>query len=217
MKQLFRYIPEILINYSSFVLLFPLYFVLVDFKRFPPVLESLSYYLITASITELVATGLWFFSINNLPLLHIYTPLELALLTWFYRHLLPPHLNKWAKRIVVGFIALAFINACWFQSIFSFNTYARSLEALIVISYSLVFFFKEISDPGGEVIFRKPAFWINGGFLLYFSGNLILFLGSNSILSFGPAFNELVWALHAVFYIFLYLFIGTGLWMFHRK
>lgn len=217
MKQLVKYVPEILINYSSFVLLLPLSFILLDFKRFPPVLEALSYYVIAASITELVATVLWYFSINNLPLLHLYTAIELLLLTSFYTYLLAPYLNKWSKIIMISFIALATFNAMWLQSIFSFNTYARSLEALLIISYSLIFFFKEIKDPSGQSLFRKPTFWVNGGFLLYFSGNLILFLGSNSILSFGTTFNEVVWALHAVFYIFLYLFISTGLWMFHRR
>jgi hypothetical protein len=94
----------------------------------------------------------------------------------------------------------------------TFNTYARSLEGILVIILCLSWCYQTLTEMKIRALQQDPVFWTNTGFLLYFSGNVLLFTFSNYILNINHALNQYIWAFHALFSILLYFFITIGLW-----
>jgi len=154
------------------------------------------------------------FHIMNLPVLHVYTVVEFSWITWFYYVAMPSYLpRKVAIGAIIVFAVAALLNTIYLQPVTQFNTYARTLASIIVITYALIYFYKIISEVQITNLEKDPIFWVNTGFLIYFSGSTLLFVFSNFILPFKTSLNIYVWALHAVFNILLYLIQSVGIWV----
>ncbi|MBN8679584.1 MAG: hypothetical protein J0M29_15245 [Chitinophagales bacterium] len=150
---------------------------------------------------------------NNLWLLHLYTPLEFICILWFYSLVLVSLAKrKWFVWLGLGFAVLSALNTAFLQPALTFNTYARSLEGILVIILCLSWCYQTLTEMKIRALQQDPVFWTNTGFLLYFSGNVLLFAFSNYILNINHALNQYIWAFHALFSILLYFFITIGLW-----
>lgn len=169
-------------------------------------------------LAEIVSYILGKLTGNNLPALHLYTILEFNIIALFYfsffgyfydRRLVP--------FLMIGFTGFAVFNSIFIQKITEFNTYARGLEALLVIVFALLCFYKMLMELNTKRPEKHPVFWINTGFLFYFAGSLTLFILSNLVLKENKAFNYLSWGLHSCLLILLHLFIGIGLWQRPRQ
>ncbi|NII27008.1 hypothetical protein HB364_18095 [Pseudoflavitalea sp. X16] len=216
---MFHSLKQIIFSVAPYALAPPLLLGLWQFRALPGALRIITIHVLVAAVTELAATLLWHYRINNLFLLHIYTVEECGMLLWFYSYL-------WRERIplrvflyvFLSFLVFAVINSMLLQPLTQNNTYARSIEAVIMIACAIAFFYKMLSEARIHKPERSPYFWINTGLLIYFSGSLLLFTLSNYIR--GPEYKQLrmdIWTLHAFFNILLYTFITIGLWKQRRK
>lgn len=151
---------------------------------------------------------------RNLHILHVYTILEfniIALFYWaffgtFYLRLLVPG-------IMVGFTVLAILNSLFLQSLSVYNTYARGLEAVLIIGMAVLCYYKILTELSTKRLDKDPVFWINTGFLLYFAGSLFFLILSNALLVKSDRTLILtVFGLHALLMVLMHLFIGVGLW-----
>ena len=191
---------------------------LIKFRTFPTPLRIVAIHVLIAGLVDLAAMILWNYKTNNLFLLHIYTIEECGMILLFYSYLLSDAGNR--KRflyVFLGFALISIANSIFLQPLTRNNTYARSLEAMIIIVCAIMYFLKLLSETKLKSPARSPYFWINTGFLIYFSGSLVLFTLSNYIR--GPQYKQLrldIWTLHAFFSIVLYALIAVGLWK-HRK
>lgn len=154
---------------------------------------------------------------NTLYLYHFYTPLEFILLSLFYQYILRKEVHKAIfSTINILFLALAVYFSMYLQSLQSFNTYARFAESLILLSYSITYLIKTIPkiDTIREFQENNNNFAIVTGICLYFLGSFLILSLSNSVLKFGDIeFNVLMWMLHIVFLVVLYISINIGIWI----
>jgi hypothetical protein len=170
-------------------------------------------YVVIVVIVQFLASILADQKINNLPLLHVYTPLEFLCIGWFYAIALRGFVlqrNIWG--MIIGFGVLSVLNSIFLQDITTFNTYARSLQGILVIILSLMWCYRALSEMTISRLEDEPVFWVNTGFLLYFSGGVLLFAFSNYILQINRSLNMYIWGFHALFSVLLYIFISIGLW-----
>jgi len=209
---MFRALQEVIIHYSSLAVLPPLILVVIHYRKYTPALKALSIHLLMVAVFTSAAVLLSTMKRNNLPLLHVYTICEFIMISWFYsivlRDYLPVKLLTW---VAVGFTVFALLNSLLLQNWYTFNTIPRSIESLLVILLSLVCYYRMLSEMKIRKMERSPIFWINTGFLFYFSGALFLFMLSNYILPLNHQLNIFIWTIHACFSIMLYLFIFLGL------
>lgn len=206
-------ISKIILYTSVGVPLFPLVLSVKNFRRYTLQYRVLCFLLFNASICGIAASVLTTLHIANLALLHVYTILELSLIGWFYQEALSGRLSKNLIPVTVAiFVAASLCNTIFIQGWHHFNTYIRPVEALLVIAWSIIYYYKVLSGSASGPMGRSPGFWINTGFLLYFSAALCLFALSNYILPLNHRFNIYIWTLHACFSNLLYLFIFIGLW-----
>jgi hypothetical protein len=205
--------PKFIIAIASFYIAVPMLLSLVRYRQLGYAMRIMACYVTLGAITQFASSYMNSKSQNNLWMLHLYTPLEFSCITWFYSVVLEGIApKKWFVLTALGFAVLSALNTAFLQDSLTFNTYARCLEGLLVIVFCLIWCYKTLSEMKISRLERDPVFWVNTGFLLYFSGNILLFAFSNYILNINRALNHYIWAFHAIFNLLLYLFITVGLW-----
>jgi hypothetical protein len=218
-NEIFNILRNRLYDIAPFAVWVPILTGLPGIKKAPVYIRLLMVHLVLAAIVQAYAYYLWKHSQNNLYLLHLYTVEELALITLFYSYLLQPAIKRVFFNIVIAVFAVcAVLNALYLQPITRHNTYMRSLGSLMIITWTILYFYRRLADEqDNDARYGGGILWINSGFLLYFSTSLLLFSLGNFMA--GNAYKEItksLWAIHAVVSILLYLIIAIGLWK-HRK
>ncbi|MDZ7899677.1 MAG: hypothetical protein U5N85_16850 [Arcicella sp.] len=151
--------------------------------------------------------------IPNLYLFHLYVLIEFLFISWFYQELFKRYIpQKIIPFIYLFFVIFSLIDTFVWHNPFTFNSYAKTLECVIIVSYTVFYLYKTFNEFQDQDPSDTPVFWINAGFLFYFSGCLFLFTFSNFILTQGKPMGMVVWAVHAFFIIVMYSLISVGLW-----
>jgi hypothetical protein len=206
--------------YISYVvpgtILFPLSVAVLRYASIDMKLRIIFYYLLLSFFFNSVTTVLAESGQNNLPLFHLFTLLEGVLLLLFYRECLANYLRRnlfWF--IMAGYLCFCLMNSLFIQHVFSFNTYSRFVEALMIISFSLYYLYTtlETKEPGQW--YTDPLIMINIGLLVYFSSSLFLFLFSDVLLS-NRQINILAWVIHATLVMIMYILFGIGFFNYRK-
>jgi hypothetical protein len=212
-------LKALLFNYGPWIIIAPFLLSVVRYNRLSKALKIMTWYLMLSVITQAVSLLLWKKSINNLPLLHVFTVLEFFLLFAYYSFQSKPLFTRvWFYLILFLFLLFALLDAFVLENLYSFNIYTRSVEAFIFIGCSVHWFISSLTLES-KVIFREQNAlkYMNAGFFIYFSGSLILFAFSNYINHLGRPLLMNIWTLHTLLLIVLYLFIFTGFCKTSRK
>jgi hypothetical protein len=206
-------IKNILFIVPNFLILIPMVFSLIYFKKNRIEFNYLTFYLTLSGITQIVSFIYWLLQTNNYPILHIYTPIEAFLLIYFFSILLKGVISKFIFIFlfifIVGFCAL---DSFMLENIYTSNTYSRSIEALIIISLSVLWYIKIVSESGVERAKYVGVNYIVAGLLIYFSGSLLLFSYSSYIQEMALQESRNLWTFHTLLFAQLSILITIGLW-----
>lgn len=206
-------IRNIIFQYANLAVFIPLLMWFRIPKPRTSAQKALLVSLLLSAITQLVSFTFWKLSKNNLPILHIYTVLEFLVLLWFYTALLgAPGKSRIFLLMAVLFTIIAVLEATVFGSVFDYNNYTRSIEALIIITLSLAWFIKAVSIDDSEKERYKGISIINSGLLVYFAGAVTLFAYSSSVTNLSLNARMNVWTIHTLLAFQLYILIAIGLW-----
>lgn len=163
------------------------------------------YYLVAAGLINATAIILARNGIRNLPLLHLYTVVETVFFLSYFRTIFESRKIKSALIVVmIAFAVCCIINLTFIQSIFTFNTHTRPLEALIITGTCLLYFYK---SGFSENWLNVPVNWINMGVLMYFPAASIIFILSNyfTFIKLNREMTSIVWNMHAFMVLGMYL------------
>ncbi len=203
---------------SSFIVVLPLFLSIIRHKKLEGIQIKLSYLLIIVFLVELISNVLWYKKVNNLPIYHFYTVIELILILNIYKTVLNHTFSKkFFVFIGVGFTVFAILNVLFFQNIYTFNSNTTTLLGIIVIFLALSYFYMLLKEVKYSMLETNPMFWINSGFLIYFSSNLILFFINNKLFTGSTEASYLVWGLHAIINIILIIFYTIAVWVKPKK
>ncbi len=126
-------------------------------------------------------------SINNLHALHIYTVLEFVLIGWYYYYNLPDIISKKSILIcIVLFSIFSILNSLFIQPINTYNSYARGIEILLIISFSILFYMKNVFDLQRKEELSRLI--LNTGVLVYYGITFIYNISGNIIYKY--AYDE---------------------------
>ncbi|WP_108804739.1 hypothetical protein [Aquimarina sp. Aq107] len=207
------------ITLVAFILLFlPLVVAIVRYKFLNSSQRKLSILVLCIVIVEITSRLLWYKKINNLPVYHFYIIIEFILIIYIYRDELSRLFPKLFFAILsIGFTIFSIGNTLFLQDINTFNSNATTLLGIIVIFLSLSYFYALLKEVKYSALETNPMFWINAGFLIYFSSNLILFFINNNMFQGSTEASYLVWGLHAIVNIVLTIFYTIALWVSPKK
>lgn len=194
---------------ASYTIVIPIICGLILYKHLPAYGRVLLSYLFLSILAELLSSYLGSAKINNMPVLHIYTVAQFLLIIWFFKEVFSSALiSRYLYIIAVAFVLFAICNTLFIQSIYEFNSYSRSTEAIIIILICLYFFKQQLSK---EIAWTKePMTWFVLGFFIYFSSSLTIFIVSNVVLSLSIYFEWIMWNIHATIELIMYLLFTRG-------
>lgn len=202
----FSFVPTVVVaTYAAFV-----------YKKLPPQLKIFTWFILLSGIIEATSRILWFNGKNNMPLLHIYVAAGFLCLSYFYRYLLKDFVNPkiiWMMQIV--FTVFTIINSVFIQNVFTFNSYALTVESVILVIFSLTTYLLMMNDvvKKNHAKIRKSVDWLNSGVFIYYASSLLIFHFGNLITVLSPsALVDYTWVLHAIFSIVMYCCFFVGLW-----
>ncbi|MBV9988779.1 MAG: hypothetical protein JO301_13965 [Chitinophagaceae bacterium] len=195
---------------------FPILVFLLHRKTATGALVLLFGYLVMSAIVNITAVVLATLHHRNLWLLHVYTVLETVILLLFFIRLIPARRAKtvvWSLMIL--FPVACIVNWLFLQNSSNFNTYTRSIEAIIIIGVSAYCW---VSSSAETVRMRwtdNPVNWVISGLLLYFASALFLFLFSNYLLAntqtkADDPIWDIVWVTHGFLLVIMYILFGIG-------
>lgn len=190
------------------------------FSLFPKRFQKICYLIWFNLAIEIGARVLAEVTGNNLPLLHIYTLGEFLLLSYFYKGLLsaPPFLSKHFNTVTIFISLLIIANTLFLQSIYGFNTYAKTAVQFVFILYAILYFFDLSEQDALEAIEKKYLRLINSAILIYYSGSLFIFMFSNYFLQNNLNLPSGLWAFNAILNLVFLSLVSFSLWqIIYRK
>jgi hypothetical protein len=186
----------------------------VRFKRLPHPLRYLVASIVAALLVELVSRMLAARHQPNLFLAYLDTLLEFGLLAGLYRLVLRPSaVSRWLPAVVVVFSLSSLLPYLQPTDLLQFNTWQRLAESLLVLGLVLLYFYKIIRELLIVHLTREPLFLVSVGLLLYFSGNVFIFISSNYVLRHSPELGGKLWAIHGLLYMVLNSLYAIALWI----
>jgi len=202
------------IFYVFLIPLLPLTIGLIHYRRLGPTEQYVLKLCAFGFVLDCIGTALWLTKTPNLWVGHIHTLVEFALLAGVYHHALKGVVHKNTIPIVLlVFTLLTFANSIFLQNFEQFNSYIKIVEALLLIAFSLRFFYKLGNELIVDKLERYPMFWINTAVLIYFCSNLFVFLYSNYILLYSQELGIRIWFIHALFFVLFNCLLAVGLWI----
>lgn len=177
-------------------------------KSLPQSFKYLAYYLAWNLFIEVLSRVFIECEINNLPLLHIYTLLEFVFFSFLYREM--GIFEKWTSRnfwIFLGVVmSLVVLNSAFLQSIWAYNSYAKSLVQLSLIGYGVAYIFLlREKNP-----MTSALNLMNAAILVYYSGSLFVFMFANVLLS--NPYRSLFWEANVYLNFIFQILIFMSLW-----
>lgn len=105
-----------------------------------------------------------------------FTILEYTLFAFFFYSSLTEKILKYST--IVGSLIFYLIVIISFtkKNSGNFDSLSASVEAILIIIYSILFLYQQIKDPAVTYIYYNKKFWIVIALFIYFSSTLFLFL-----------------------------------------
>ncbi len=187
----------------------PLLFGLYRYKRLAVPYKIILYFLVMSAVVNGIAVVLAIENIPNLIVFHLYTILEFGCISWFYSYFFQSTLKSSVVWIVGIFTLLCIVNVLFIQTTL-FNTYSRSLEAIIIVGYCILYFSKQSVSNEADTWGSKGINWINSGILLYYSSCFFTFTFSNYLLNASALINHIVWCFADTVLLGEYILFAIG-------
>jgi hypothetical protein len=142
-------------------------------------LQVIFIYCLASFATEILAPVLKnVFHISDFYLYASFTIIEYSLLTLFLYRAIEDRRQRYV--LIIGsvvFFILVIVNFLRNStSTSSFDSQGASLEAVLIIIYSILFLYGQIKDPSVLFVYNTKKFWVVSAFFIYFSSTLFLFL-----------------------------------------
>lgn len=200
-----------MINWVS--ILIPFFIGIYRYKHLNRSLRLFFYFVIYGTTSEIVSRIVIHYGLityegrtNTLPISHLYLLLEFLILGFFYSHILKGIIHK---RVIITLIILfeicCLINTLFLQSIFVYPAVPLSLSKIFLVTFSILFFYKVMTEARIPKLWEEPLIYINLAVLIYYAGNLFYSLLFNLILDYSREFailtNYYFAGLNTLFYV----------------
>lgn len=195
---------------STLTVVIPLVIGLFRKKYFNSGEKILLYLTGLALLTEIIGQIISKWS-NNMYVFHIYTVVEFIFISLFYIKFISPSRFIIVIRILIFlFIGIAAFD--YFKEKNTMDDLSTTIESILFMLYSIVGFYTLLQNPVQYRVVDIPFFWFNTAILLYFAGNLFLFIFSSYIERHSHRVFSEVWAIHSIMNIIFYVLISIGFW-----
>lgn len=136
----------------------------------------------------------------------------IPLICAIYYYAMNKHGRKTFVFVAVAFEIFAFINVLFIQKS-SINSYTLVLNSIVVIAFTLYYFFWLLKELPAVQLHRLPMFWVNAAYIIYNSANLFLFVFTSYLVNVLNNRLLVYWTLHNIVGIIQASMMIVALWM----
>lgn len=190
-------ILEIIFYTSLVAIALPLGMLLLKIKRQPLELKWLAAFLTLDFISEILARLLYFIDVRgNNDVISLYLIFSFSLLSYFFYYSI-----GWRslKSLLVGlnvvYLLFSVVNYLFVQK-HGHNSYTQTLQSLLILLLSIIFFYKLIKELPIQQINKLPLFWIVSGFFFSYSGKLVIYVVSHYLINARGDNMIIAWTFH---------------------
>ncbi len=202
-----------IIYFVSYFGIFPLSLAVIRFRYLNKSQLIFCCFLLVSFLTEVISGILIAYKQPTLLLLNLYTILDLGIALWFFNTLLKGFFRNGilylSSTVILVLITILVFATIQKQSI---NNYAWSSEALAIIIYCLLYYFRVIKEMNIPVIEQHPTFWIVTGLFVYYAGVFFLFLFSDILNRISKTHMVNIWQINSLFFVAANILFIIGLW-----
>lgn len=212
-------ISEIIRIASNLSLLVPLLIYLSRIKYASRQVHIIGILIIVSGLCDLIGLILFHRSQSTVVLFNTYYAVLFMLLTWFYYEVLFINTRRIMIWIGLAVYLQSFILVTAFvQNFLQYQTLMWLITAVIMITYSIAYFFYSLSTITTSGYFGYSLIWINIGVMIYFCLNLFLFLMGNYVLTkLDPETSAMIWSSHNINNIIKNVLFAVGIYFYKRK
>ncbi len=202
----------VLLYISLFSILLPIIVGFDKRRNFLPEEKILYSLIILSCFIEIVIYILFKNHINNLFMSRIQGMVEFILLSLFFIQIFSSSKQTLLiKAFIFMFMGVAAFDL-YLNGFNSLDNISLTTECILLMIYSLLAFFHLLQNPVHDKILSAPLFWFNTAILMYFSGNLFLFVFSNYLENHFAKVSPALCGIHSLLNIVFYLLISIGFW-----
>jgi hypothetical protein len=162
---------------SSISGILPVLAAIYNYKHLDKVLKIAALFFLVSSVFDWMLELTKLVMTNNLPFTHFFCFISICFFAAIYYY---AFFNPVFKKIVLILAAIVFLiaiyNVIFIESIWQFPSISMTVLSVLVIFFSLAYFYQLLNRQEFIHIEKQGLFWINAGVLLYFSINLFLFM-----------------------------------------
>lgn len=212
-------VSEIIRVASNISLLVPLAIYLTKVRYASRQVHIIGALIIASGLCDLVGLILFSRKESTVVLFNAYYAILFFLLTWFYYEILFVNTRRIMVWIGLAVYLQSFILITFFvQNIFEYQTLMWLITAVIMIAYSIAYFFYSLSTIIASGYFGYSLIWINVGVMIYFCLNLFLFVMGNYVLTqLDPETSAMIWSSHNINNIIKNILFAVGIYFYKRK
>lgn len=160
--------------------------------RMGPIFRLLFMYSVIAFLADRIPEIIKVASATIRALSFAFTVLEYTMFTlFFYQFFHNRNYKRWVIAGSIIFVATVVLELEKFGVLY-YSRFNAGTAVILIISYSLLLFHEWLINDPMEIIYKKEAFWITLGCLVYLSGNFFFFI------TVGKQWEQ-NWTMHAVF------------------
>ena len=204
---------------SSSSILVPIACCVLRFKAFNNnILKALFVYLILSLLSEVAGLNLVLNDTRNYLIQQLYTVIECSFITYIYYNIFE---QVRVKRLIIGsfliFVILASYSFILLNGLNKPDYLLSTFESCFVVSLSWGYFYKLMTEPRKMRFTTNYVFWINSGFLLYFSVGFLLFLFNDYLENCPVSIFYFLWGLNLLSNITCNIFLSIAILKINRK
>ncbi|HVW95661.1 MAG TPA: hypothetical protein VHA56_06815 [Mucilaginibacter sp.] len=158
--------------------IFPVAAALLNYRNLDRVLKIAAAFFIMNMASDLIQIlSMMMGAVNNQPIIHINIILSILFTGAIYYYALVSTPLKRAVIVLVS-ISLLIVVYCliFINNIWEYPSTSNTVLSLLVIVFSIVYFYQLLNRQEFIHIEKIGLFWINAGLLFYFSINIFLFM-----------------------------------------
>lgn len=169
-------------------------------------------YLIYCFFNEVLNYYLYIIRHNETYLfINLFSVIEFLFIYLFYIKILQRNFHK----KLLSFISAAFIVYCFIDLFIiedftsTFASGPAAIEAIILLTFSILFLFEQVNDTFTIFIYSKKSFWIVVAIIIYLSGTFFLFIFAQKNMN-DPEFANQYLVMNSILYIIKNLIISIA-------
>ena len=173
--------------------------------------------MVVGTITESILLTTASLKLNNMPVVHLYSVIELFLLSVFFRFTIKePTIRKRILPIGLAIVVMSILYAFTGNNLHTFNSLPRGVESVFIILLSVVLFFEMATMGDSKDPIYNATYWANGTIMFYFISCFVTFAFSRSIQTDNYHLRHM-YDMHAAVNTFCNVLYSLSIWISYKS